>query len=801
MKASYQWLKEFVELSISPAELADLLTNAGLEVENISEVQPNFQRVVVGEISSLQVHPRSERLFLCVVNDGQKKYQIVCGAPNAQAGKKVALALCGATLPGIGKIKPVEIQGIISEGMLCSEMELGLSDEAAGIMILDDHLPLGLPLEEALNLNDWILDINVTPNRADCLCIIGIAREIAALTGQPLRSPQKNYQRIEEILSPRTTVTIERPDLCPRYVAKLILGVKIGSSPFWMRRRLNALGVRAINNVVDVTNYVMLEMGQPLHAFDFDLLEEKRIVVRTSKPGELFTTLDGVERVMPEEALMICDGRKPVALAGIMGGLNSEVRPETKNILLESAYFEPMGIRRTSKRIGLATEASLRFERGVDPNGSLAAAERAASLMAELTGGSIAQEAVDNYPGKIEPRKILLRLLRVNQILGTALSGEEIQRYLKNLTLTVETENHEQFKVTVPTFRFDLQREIDLIEEIARLYGFYRIPITLPAGRVGPEKKMKGEKLAQKARSILTACGFWEAITYSFISPQAIRNLRLSPPDRRGQLLMIKNPLSEEQSGMRTTIIPGLLQAARHNFYRQNLNLKLFELGRVFFPREGEELPEEVEALAGIISGLREEESWNRTRAESDFYDLKGTLEALLEGLGLKEYNFLPCPEESFLHPKKGSQIIGMGKRLGIMGELHPEVREIFDLSQRVFIFEINFSLLQELAEEKKKFQPLPRFPAVLRDLSLMVEERVKAGDLLQAIWEGGQGLLKEVKIFDLYRGKPVPPGKKSLAFRIKYQHPERTLTDEEVNELHLKIIALLQERFGGELR
>lgn len=801
MKVSYQWLKEFVNVSISPHELADLLTNAGLEVENVEECRGNFKRVVVGEIINLQTHPRSERLFLCAVNDGQKIYKIVCGAPNTQKGKKVALALPGAILPTTGTIKPVEIQGILSEGMLCSEMELGLSDEAAGIMILDDHFALGLPLEKALDLNDWILDVNVTPNRADCLCIVGIAREVAALTKQPMVFPREDKKEIKESSETQTTVIIERPDLCPRYVAKLILNVKIAPSPFWMRRRLTALGVRAINNIVDVTNYVMLELGQPLHAFDFDLLEERRIVVRTANPGETFTTLDGVERIMPAEALMICDGRKPVALAGIMGGLNSEVKAETRNILLESAYFDPMGIRRTAKRVGLNTEASLRFERGIDPNGSLKAAERAAYLMAKLAGGTIVKEAVDNYPKKIEPRKILLRANRVNQILGTALSAGEIHQHLEDLTLKVEAINSEKFEVTVPTFRVDIEREIDLIEEVARLYGYRQIPITLPLGRVGPERRGKTEKLAHKARAILTACGFFEMINYSFLSPQVLKKLNLITSDPRCNLLMIKNPLSEDQAAMRTTLLPGILQTTRHNFNRQNFNLKLFEMGRVFFPRKGEELPEEVEMLAGVISGLREEESWYKPAEECDFYDLKGALELLLEGLGVKEYNFRPGANEPFLHPTKSAQIVANEKLLGILGELHPDTQGAFDLNQPVYIFEMNFSLLQELTAEKRVFQPLPRFPAIFRDLSFMVEEKILAGDLKRAIWEGGQGLVKEVRIFDLYRGKPIPPGKKSLAFRIKYQHAERTLTDEEINELHQKIIALLKERFGGELR
>ncbi|MFH1758869.1 MAG: phenylalanine--tRNA ligase subunit beta [Pseudomonadota bacterium] len=801
MKVSFQWLKDYIEFSLTPPELAETLTHIGLEVENLNEWQPVFQGIIVARMVSIHRHPQSDHLSICTVNDGQRDYSVVCGAPNLKVGERVALALEGSVLPDGGKISRSYFHGVLSEGMLCSEKELGLSEDAAGIMVLDPNLPLGVPLEKAAGLQDWVLDVNITPNRADCLCLLGVAREVSALTGKPLRypSPKEMDGKVDE--GSGTTVTLERPDLCPRYVAQLILGVKIAPSPFWMRRRLEAVGVRSINNIVDVTNYVMLEMGQPLHAFDLDRLAEKRIVVRTAAPGEKFTTLDGMERTLPKEALMICDGKKPVALAGIMGGLNSEVQTESKNILLESAYFDPMGIRRTCKRISLATEASLRFERGIDPNGSLRAANRAAALMAELAGGKMAREAADNYPCKIEPQNIFLRAQRVNKILGTAIAPQKIQSYLQNFHLQVESENSDTFRVMIPTYRVDLQREIDLVEEVARLHGYLRIPVTLPSGRVSAEKKTKMRRAAERARDLFIACGFREVITYSFISPQALQDMKLFPPDKRAQALRIHNPLSEDQSVMRTTLIPGLLQVARNNIHRQNLDLKLFELGRVFSPRDDQELPEEIETLSGFLAGLREEESWSKPKAECDFFDLKGTLETLLDGLGVSGYRFLALQDEPFFQAGKSCQVEMNGKVLGEMGELHPDVSETWELGQQIFIFELNFQALAEEAEARQFFKPLARFPAIIRDLALVVDEKIAAGDILQTLWEADNGLITEIKLFDLYRGKPVPPGRKSLAFRLKYQEEDRTLTDREVNQLHQKVADLLVERYGGTLR
>jgi len=801
MKISLEWLKEYVATSIPPSELGEMLTQAGLEVENLTECKPSFQRVVVAELRSFSRHPRSDHLSICAVHDGQKEYTVICGAPNLRKGDKVALALEGASLPGGMKIEKTVLLDVASEGMLCSEKELGLSDEASGIMIVDSENRLGLPVEQVLPLQDWILDVNVTPNRSDCLCVIGIAREVAALTGQPLRIPSFKGLAGKTPIAKQTSVMIERADLCPRYVAKLVSGVRIGASPFWMRRRLQAVGVRSINNIVDVTNYVMLEAGQPLHAFDFDYLEENRIVVRTAEIGESFTTLDNISRTLPENALMICDGKKPVALAGIMGGLNSEVQAGSRNILLESAYFDPMGIRRTSKKMGLSTEASVRFERGIDPQGTLRAAERAAVLMVELAGGVMADGSIDNYPQRMESPKIHLRASRVNSILGTDLSPKEIPRYLQRLELEVAPAEKESFWVTVPTFRVDLSREIDLIEEIARLHGFNRIPVTLPAGTVMAEKESALQRAAPHARRLLVGMGLREVITFSFISPTMVKSLGIQDADDRAKSLRIQNPLSEDQAIMRTTLIPGLLQVIQTNLSRQNLHLKIFELGRVFLPRPDQELPEEVETLGGILTGLREEESWAKSREEIDFYDLKGIIEVLLQGLRVNDYDFLPEKEDPFLNPGKACRLVVGGEILGVMGEAHARINEWLESKQALYLFEINFKKLVNRMTDHPVFKPLGRFPSVTRDLALIVDERVPASELVHTLQEINPGLVQEIRVFDLYRGKPIPSGKKSLAFRLIFQGEDRTLTDLEINELHREMVDLLAKRHGAVLR
>jgi len=801
MKVSLNWLKDYVEIRMGVKELIDLLTMAGLEVENAVSTGEGFEKIVVAEIRSIRKHPNADRLSLVEARTDNEKFLIVCGATNIREGQKVPLALVGARLPNGVEIKRSRIRGETSEGMLCSEIELGLGPDATGIMILPSDLPLGAGLGEALGLKDTILDISITPNRPDCLCVIGVAREIAALTDQRVKYPPLRLSGKGEEIHQKTSVTILDPDLCPRYVAKMIKGVKIGPSPPWMKNRLEKVGIRSISNVVDVTNYVMMEYGQPLHAFDFDLLEEGRIVVRRAKRDEEFVTLDGVKRTLDEEMLMICDGVKPVAIAGVMGGLNSEIKEDTKTVLLESAYFSPMGNRRTSKRLGLETEAAFRFGRGIDYGGCLSAANRAAQLIQELAGGRVVEGAVDAYPSPVTPNPMRLSVQRVCQVLGTAISPKEARTYLENLELDVREEHEDILIVTPPSFRGDLEREIDLIEEVARMDGYEKIPLTLPKGPPSSEERSREFLLERKAVGVLLQHGYHEAITYSFTSPASLDSIGLSSEDPRRKHLRILNPLTEDLSVMRTSLIPGLMETVRYNISRKNPNLKIFELKKVFFPIEGERLPKEVKYLAGLAMGVDRDPHWVLSPRPIDFYDVKGCIEDLLEALQIKEIKFKRAEDVPYLHPGKGSSVLCGKEVVGVLGEVHPQVLGHYEIHGKVYLFEIDFERMVKWAGEGKRFRPLPKFPAVYRDLSLVIDESLEVKNVAEAIWNFHQPFIDEINLFDLYRGAPIPEGKKGVSYRIRYQANDRTLTDEEVNRYHEKVISWLREVFQAELR
>jgi phenylalanyl-tRNA synthetase beta chain len=685
--------------------------------------------------------------------------------------------------------------------MLCSEIELALGQEASRIMILPPQLPLGTGLAEAMGLKDSILDISITPNRPDCLCVMGVAREIAALTHQKMKYPLPSLSDRGEEIHQKTSVTILDQDLCPRYVARMIEGVKIASSPHWMSDRLEKVGIRSINNVVDVTNYVMMECGQPLHAFDFEFLEEGRIVVRRAKDGEAFVTLDGVKRTLDGEMLMICDGVKPVAIAGVMGGLNSEIKEETTRVLLESAYFDPAGNRRTAKKLGLETEAAYRFGRGIDYGGCLSAANRASQLIQELAGGRVIEGMVDVYPAPIQPRPIRLRVRRIHQVLGTEVSAKEARNYLENLELEVQEEKEDVLIVKPASFRGDLEREIDLIEEVARLNGYDRIPITIPTGPPSPEKRSKEFLVERKVIELLIVHGYHEVINYSFTSPVFGDRLGLPPDDPRRQALRILNPLAEDFSVMRTTLIPGLMETVRYNLSRKNSNLKLFELKRVFLPQEGMRLPREVKFLAGLAMGFDREPHWAFSPRSVDFYDIKGCVEDLLDALQIKDAKFSKTEDIPYLHPGKASKVILDHEVLGVLGEIHPEVLGQYEIRGKGYLFEMDFSQMVTWAGEERRFQPLPKFPAVYRDLSVVVDQGLEAEQLMEAIRTFRHPFVEEVILFDIYQGSPIPEGKKGISYRIRYQAEDRTLTDEEVNQYHEKILSKLKEVFPLDLR
>ncbi|MRR59179.1 MAG: phenylalanine--tRNA ligase subunit beta, partial [Deltaproteobacteria bacterium] len=680
MIVTYNWLKEFVDFDLSPQELADLLTMLGLEVEGVRNVGGGLDEVVVAVVEEKSQHPNADKLSLCRVNNGKETLAIVCGAQNFKAGDKVALAQIGAVLPGDFKIKRSKIRGEESCGMLCSEKELGLAAESEGIIILPAELPLGVPVFDALGLKDTIFEIGLTPNRADCLSVVGIAREIAAKIGTTVKYARPMVSESHIPISECAQVIVEDSDLCPRYTARYLACCSIGPSPAWLVRRLEAVGMRSINNVVDVTNYVLIEYGHPLHAFDADLLAGGKIVVRRAAEGECFMTLDGQERVLKAGDLTIRDGEKGVALAGIMGGENSEIRQETTNILLESAYFNPSAIRRTSKRLGLHTESSHRFERGADINILVTALDRAASLIAELAGGNVAVGAIDVYPSQLPSRTVRFRVEQCNKLLGIQLTADEMVIIFNRLEFTVSVVEPGLLDVTVPTCRVDIEREIDLIEEVARLNGYNNIPVTMPKARVFSDRPTRHQRLEKQLRNVMVGQGFSEVVTFSFMAPGVLDKLLLAPDDQRRSVVRLRNPLVEEQSVMRTTLLPGLLEAAARNMNYRMLSLRLFELRRVYLPVEGQELPKEPLHLAGIMTGARYREGWNQERQQVDFYDVKGVIEHILDEFVIGSVSFVQDRLDSYFHPGKSCLILCGGDRLGSFGEIHPDVLNTFGI-------------------------------------------------------------------------------------------------------------------------
>lgn len=806
MLVSYQWLKDYVDIEMDPEELAHRLTMAGLEVSSIKKLGGNVEGVVVGYVEKVEPHPNAEKLSLCRVDIGNEQLNIICGAPNVTAGQKVPVALVGTCLPTGQEIKRAVIRQVESQGMICSGNELGLDtslmpkEEQEGIMVLPEDSVLGAGLNETLNLNDTVFEIDLTPNRADCMSIINIAREAAAAAGLSLKPFGIQFEESKEIrVKDMISVEILDEDLCGRYVAKAVEGVKIGPSPIWLQNRLKAVGVRPINNIVDITNFVMMETGQPLHAFDYRYLEDKTIVVRRAKNGEIIVTLDGQERPLDEDTLVIADGRRPVAIAGVMGGENSEIMDDTSTVLIESANFNMVNIRRTSKRLSLRSESSLRFEKGVNIEGALEAANRAAQLMAELGGGRVVSGVVDNYPRKWEPVQIKLSIAKVNQLLSLELNEEEITRLLEPIELICESQGEGILLVTVPAFRLDIEREIDLVEEVARLYGYEKIPLSIPEGDVGQQKLTLEQVLEKQCKDILIGCGLTEVVSFSFMNPKSFDKLALPAGDPLRKTVVIANPLSEENSVMRTSLVPNLLEIAQRNVSRKVLNLSIFEFGRVFLPAEGGGKPLERPVLAGLAIGGTAK-GWKWAREEFDFFFLKGVLEELLTRLNIEGIMWIPCIK-SGLHPGRSARIVSGSREIGTLGEIHPDALDNFELTSRACVFELDFKVLAEMASEEKKYRPLQRFPSAERDLAVIVSEEVTAAELKEAIMKTGEHILADCRLFDIYRGKQIPDDKKSMAYALVYQADDRTLTDEAINSKHEEIKQTLVERFGAELR
>ena len=806
MLISWKWLKDYIDIDVTPEELADKLTMAGTPVATITRLNAGIEKVVTGKLLEVGLHPNADKLSVCRVDVGSEALQIVTGATNVKQGDVVPVALVGAKLPGGMEIKPSKLRGVDSYGMLCSAGELNLeaktlsAEQREGIFILPAGTPVGLDAVQVLGLDDSVIEFELTANRADCFSVLGIAREVAALTGKQVRMPLLSLQEKGENVQRSAAVRIEAPELCPRFTARVIQNVKIGPSPEWMQQRLRAAGMRPISNIVDITNYVMLEMGQPLHAYDYHLVGKQTLVARRALKGEKLTTLDGIKRELNEEMLVIADAVQPVGIAGVMGGLATEVTSNTKTIILEAAVFEGVSIRRTAKALGLRTEASHRFEKGVDINAVVRALDRAAKLMEEYAGGMVCKGIIDQYVKITLPTQIHLDPRRVNQFLGTDIKTKEIAAILSRLEFAAE--GKEILKVTVPTWRQDVVREADLFEEIARMYGYNNIADTLPQGRSMQGDEGTEERIQTLIRESLVTAGMHEALTFSFSHPRYFDMLRISGDSSLRKAIQVMNPITDDFPILRTTLMANILETVAHNVNRKVEDVKIFELGATFAPKSLPlaELPVETQMLAGAITGKRNPALWNQDRNMVDFYDLKGIVESLLDDLGIVGYQFAQAANPS-MHPGKTATIIVDGAVIGVMGEIHPLVQEAFGLAKPVYLFEISVDALLKNTQLVPQYCQLPKYPAISRDLALLMNEDIPADKVAGLMREIGGDLLKDVTIFDVYTGEQVPAGKKSMAIALVYQAADRTLTDKEIEEKQKFMLAGLAEKLQIQIR
>jgi phenylalanyl-tRNA synthetase beta chain len=791
MKFSEQWLRTWVTPQLNTQQLAAQLTMAGLEVENILPAIPDFSQVIVGKVLTTQPHPDAERLTVCQVTIGNPEpLNIVCGASNVRQGLKVPVAIVGAVLPGDLKIKKAKLRGIESQGMLCSASELGFSDVAKGLMELPDDAPIGSDFREYLQLNDTILDINITPNRADCLSIAGLAREMAALNDCPLTAhPQ---QPVTATLTDIFPVQMQAPQACPRYVGRVIRGIAANAkTPLWMQEKLRRSGLRSIHPVVDITNYVMLELGQPLHAFDLQQLSAG-IQVRFAQPQEKIVLLDGQEITLTETTLVIADANQPQAIAGIMGGAATAVSGLTRDIFLESAFFSPLAIASALRGLRIQSDAAYRFERGVDYQLPVTAMERATALLLTICGGQAGplQETI-SQADLPQPIVIDLRRQRISRVLGIQLIDEEVVTILQRLGMQVKP-NSAGWQVTVPSYRFDLNIEVDLLEELARLYGYHHLPASKPHTTLNLILPSEQHLSPTRIRTALVDKGYNEVITYSFVPPFLHTLLNAHQP-----ALKLNNPISSDMAVMRTNVWPGLLQVAMYNQRRQQPRVRVFEIGLCFTQEEGQ-LRQRIK-LGGVATGTAYPQQWGMQQRMVDFFDIKSDLEALL-GLttGEKEWQFHPG-QHTALHPHQTAEIRVKDQTIGYLGALHPSHQHTLELQGAVFLFELDWEMIQQ--GQLPHYRPLSKFPAIRRDLALVVAQDIAIQPIYQEILRIAGDLLQQVQLFDIYQGKGIEVGKKSLALSFTFQHASRTLVEEEVNALLQKIVRGLQEIWGAKLR
>ncbi|HEY9188257.1 MAG TPA: phenylalanine--tRNA ligase subunit beta [Ignavibacteria bacterium] len=799
MKVSFNWLKNYIDLSITPQEIEEKLTMSGLEVESIEEIGKDLKDFIIAEVKEVEKHPNADKLTVCKVFDGNIIHQIICGAPNVAAGQKVVLGLAGATVPRNAhspqgepfKLSKVKIRGVESNGMICSEYELGLGENHEGILVLKDDAPVGKKFLEYLNIEDVVFEIGITPNRPDALSHIGVARELSAILDIPYKLPEISISEDSESAYNFIGIEIKDIDACPRYVARVIKDVKIAPSPEWLQKYLKAVGLRPINNVVDITNFVLYELGHPLHAFDYDKISGKKIIVRTANEGETFITLDGKEHKLNNDTLLICDTEKGIAIAGVMGGENSEISDQTVNVVLESAYFKPQSIRKTSKLLGLSTDASYRFERGADYDIQVFAVNRAAQLIQKIAGGRILKGIIDIYPKLISNRIINLRIDRLNFVLGSSISKDECVRILSRLGVKIISDKGNVVECEVPSFRPDLEREIDLIEEVARIYGYNRIEdqlnSTINYSTTPPKQEIESE-----IRLALYSLGFNEILTNSLLE-------RKEAEVFSDKLVSILNPISQTMNTMRPSLIPGALQIIKRNINIGENNLRLFEIGNIFEKiGSGDKLEDyyERKSLMLCITGDAELQNWNQKNRSVDFYDLKGELESLFSKLRIDDYRFEIVKENEFV-----LNIIHGKKIIGSIQKVDKEILKLYDLEQDVFISEIDIESLDSIPKRIKKYIPPSKFPVVKRDIAFVLDENINVQKIEELIRKSSKISLGKVELFDIYSGGKLGAGKKNVAFSLEFVSKDNNLTSEEVDSEIKAITKELENKFNAQLR
>ncbi|MBX0315136.1 phenylalanine--tRNA ligase subunit beta [Planococcus glaciei] len=798
MLVSIKWLKDYIDTQgLAPADLGEKITRSGIEVDAVIDRSHGMTNVVVGYVESCVKHPEADKLSICQVNVGEETTQIICGAPNIAAGQKVIVARPGASLPGGMKIKKAKLRGEESNGMICSLQELGIEGKlvpkayAEGIYVLPEDAEVGSDVIANFDLDDTVLELGLTPNRADAMSMLGVAYEVGAILSEDVKLPESSYTEAADSAESMLTLNVDAPEANPLYVAKVIRNIEVKESPMWLQQRLMAAGVRPHNNVVDVTNYVLMEYGQPLHAFDYDSLKTGNITVRQAKEGEKITTLDDTERTLSAHNLVITNGEEPVALAGVMGGANSEVSDSTTTIVIESAYFASGSIRQTSKDHGLRSDASSRYEKGVDPNRVIPAAERAASLIAELAGGEVLAGSLVFDQLDREEKIVKVSPDFINTRLGMKIPFEDMMEILGRLKFNTDAING-QLVISVPTRRQDIQIEEDVVEEIARLYGYDEIPATLPVTEAAPGGLTPYQEKRRIVRKVLEGAGLLQATTYSLTSEKSATQFALTETETT-KLLM---PMSEERSTLRQSLLPHLLESVSYNTARRMDSVALYETGAVFLKTDDELLNEE-EHLAIAMTGLWLDHSWQGEKKEVDFFVLKGIVEGLAKRLGV-ELAFERGQMDG-LHPGRTAFIMLNGNRIGVIGQLHPTEQKARDLKNTV-VMELNLSALLEVQLDALVYTLVPRYPSISRDVALVLSKIVEAGTIEAVIRNAGGKLLKDVRVFDLYEGDKMEEGKKSVAFSLTYFDPEKTLTDEEVTNAHEKVLSALTE-VGAELR